>query len=137
VPPWPAPRRYGVAPRRANKVTTDARERDLRRSRSGRRHGAAAEHARRRAGVVEPGDPREHDRDQEAPPRDGRAPDARSREAADRGGDRLRPRLALAQVARGDHDAALERREAETADEQLAADDRGDHPRREDALVEE
>ena len=97
----------------------------------------AAQDARRRAGVVEAGDPRERDRDEQAPPRDAVAPDAGGGEAADRGGDRLRPRLQLAEVAGRDHDAALERGEPQAADEELAPDDRGDHPGREDVLVEE
>ena len=62
---------------------------------------------------------------------------ARGREPAGRGGDRLRPGLELAEVAGGDDDAALERRQPQAADQELARDDRGDHPGREDALVEQ
>ena len=91
----------------------------------------AAEHPRCRARVVEPGDPGQHERDEQRPPRHARSPDAGGGQAADGGGDRLGPRLQLAEVAGGDHDAALDRRLAEAGDEELARHDRGDHPRRE------
>ena len=51
--------------------------------------------------------------------------------------DGLRPRFELAEIARRDDDAALERREAEAGDEELARDDRDDHPAGKDALVDQ
>ena len=65
------------------------------------------------------------------------SPRAGGREAAEPGGDRLRPRLELPEVARGEDDAALDRRLAQTRDEHLAHDDRGDHPRGRDVLADE
>ena len=61
----------------------------------------------------------------------------RAPEAADRGRHRLRPRLQLAEVARLDDDAALDRGEAQPRDQDLAGDDRGHHPAREDPLADQ
>jgi acetyl-CoA/propionyl-CoA carboxylase biotin carboxyl carrier protein len=58
-------------------------------------------------------------------------------EAADRCGHGLRPRLELAEIARRDHDAPLQRREAEPGDQELTRNDPDDHPGRENALVYE
>ena len=98
----------------------------------------AAQDARRGAGVVEPGDPRQRRRRRAAATR--RRCGSRRLPAANpptAGRDRLRPRLQLAEVARRDHDATLERGEPQAADQQLARDDRRDHPGREDALIEQ
>ncbi len=65
------------------------------------------------------------------------APGAGRRQPSGSGRDRLRPRLQLPQVACGDHDSALECREPQSADQDLAGDDRGHHPGAEDVLVEE
>ena len=75
---------------------------------------AVSQQARRSAGVVEARHPGEDQGDEQRPPRRPGAPCAGGGEAADCGRDRLRPRLQLAQVARVDDDAALERRESQT-----------------------
>ena len=95
--------------------TTPSRSRP---SRAGRKS------ARRAARVVEPGHPGQDDRDEQRPPGDAVAPRAGGREAAEARRDRLRPRLQLAEVARRDHDAALDRRLAQAGDQHLAHDDR-------------
>ena len=64
-------------------------------------------------------------------------PRARGGEAADRCGDRLSPRLQLSEVAGREYDSALDRGLAEARDQNLAHDDRRDHPRRHDPLAHE
>src|SRR5262249_15339440 len=51
--------------------------------------------------------------------------------------ERLRPRLQLAEVARVQHDAALERRQPQRGDEELTDDDQRNHPAGCDLLVDE
>jgi acetyl-CoA/propionyl-CoA carboxylase biotin carboxyl carrier protein len=64
-------------------------------------------------------------------------PGAAGCESADGCRDGLRPGLQLAEVAGGDHHSALEGGEPQAADQELAADDRRHHPRREYVLVEQ
>ena len=90
---------------------------------------AAARSARSRAPRPRSARPR-----RAGPTRRRLVPRAGGGEAAERGGDRLRPRLQLPEVARRDHDAALDRGEPQAGDEELPRDDRRDHPAGEDAL---
>src|SRR6266511_2395331 len=76
-------------------------------------------------------------RDEERPPCDAVRPGVSGGKAAHRGRNRLRPRLELAEIARCDDDPALERREPEAGDQELARDDPDDHPGGEDTLVDE
>ena len=83
---------------------------------------------RRDARVVQAGHPGQHERDKERPPgdRSSIAPAAASppRPTA----DRLGPGLELAEVAGLDHHPALEGREPQPGDEELARHDRCHHP---------
>ncbi len=65
------------------------------------------------------------------------SPRTGGREAAERRCHGLRPRLELAEVARAEHDPPLYRRLTEPRDQDLAHDDRGNHPRGHDALADE
>ena len=96
---------------------------------AGARASRRLSHARRRAAqeprgdarVVEARDPGQHERDEQRPPADVESLHApAAAKPAERGRDRLRPRLQLAEVARGQDDAALDRREPQAGDEELA-----------------
>src|SRR5918996_6547821 len=96
----------------------------------------ATEDTGRAPGIVESREPGEHDRDEHGPPGHLVRDAAAGGEPAETRGDRLRPGLELAEVARADHDAALERGQSEAGDEELAGDDGGDHPRRQHPVDE-
>src|SRR6187200_1556358 len=75
--------------------------------------------------VIEAGDPGQCKRDEAGPPCDVGAERSACGEPCNGSRGGLRPGLQLPQIARGQHDAALERGEAQPGHEELARDDRG------------